>query len=155
MTEPMLPKGQKMRRTAADGYEVDAKVEASSTDWAIIRTVAAVQANTVTLRLRPPDPDSGAIRDENGHHWVPVVEPATWDVVGDVDEDWTLDIAPTDRPLDGAAIQIDLARLPDLSIADDLAHFICELMENWSEWGVLDFWVGRHRAAQTEREAQS
>ena len=153
--EPMLPVGQQMRRTSADGYEAEAEVEASGPDWAIIRTVAAVQANTATLRLRPPATDSGAIRDENGYHWVPVTEPATWDVTRRPASSGEVCLTPTGHPHRWPAVLISADDLPDPSVVDDLAHCICRVIEMWETEPFLRALADTHRVAQTEREAQS
>ena len=152
MTDPMLPVGQKMRRTSADGYEAEAEVEASGPDWAIIRTVAAVQANTATLRLRPPATDSGAIRDENGYHWVPVTEPATWDVTRRPASSGEVCLTPTGHPHRWPAVLISADDLPDHIDADDLAHIIGYVLENWMPDVGGSPLAAVHRAAQTERE---
>lgn len=145
MTAPMLPVGQKMRR-AADGHETE--VLASGEDWAIVRHKTSgpclLHAN-----------ERGHVFDGKGLRWVPVVEPATWDVRHLAQDTFTV-IATQKRDPDAWAVQIDSDYLPGNVDGDDLAHHIAAVLEQWDEFHLFHLlFAAEHREAQTAREATS
>ena len=141
MTDPMLPVGQKMRRTS-DGYET--AVEASGEDWAIVRSRKGIAIHIWEAGARY----AGGRNDL----WVPVGEPATWDVRGPHGAETVIKVVPTGAPDRDYALNVYPEYLPDPSIADDLAHYIADTIQEWDFDHSYRHAAADHRAAQTERE---
>ena len=85
-----------------------------------------------------------------------MTEPDTWDVRGPHGAETVIKVVPTGAPDRDYALNVYPEYLPDPSIADDLAHYIGWLMEQDEDvWEFVRVRADDHRAAQTEREAQS